>query len=142
MYPLCVEEFRLRRDSAGSGRWRGGLGTVKQYRITGPCKLHLNIDRTQCQPWGVCGGGEATHGRALVYKRGQDEPTILFKSEGLDLDAGDRVRVETGGGGGYGPPAERPLDLVRRDLQRGYISRETAEADYCVKIAPDGAITR
>jgi N-methylhydantoinase B len=142
MYPIYVEEFRLRQDSAGSGQWRGGLGTVKQYRITGPCMLHLMIDRTQCRPWGVHGGGPAKHGRALVYKQGKTEPMILFRSEGLALEAGDMVRIETGGGGGYGPPAQRPLELVRRDLQRGYISRQTAETDYGVKLAPDGTISR
>jgi N-methylhydantoinase B len=142
MYPFYVEEFRLRPDSAGCGKWRGGLGTVKQYRITGPCTLHLNIDRTQCQPWGVHGGGSAKHGRALVYKRGNSEPMILYRAEGIALEAGDMVRVETGGGGGYGPAAERPLELVRRDLQRGYISKATAETDYGVKIEPDGSISR
>jgi len=142
MYPLYVEEFRLRQDSAGSGRWRGGLGTVKQYRITGPCKLHLMIDRTQCQPWGVHGGGSAKHGRALVYKRGKGEPKILYRAEGLALEAGDVVRVETGGGGGYGSPAERALELVQRDVERGYISRQAAEMDYGVKFAADGTVYR
>jgi N-methylhydantoinase B len=142
MYPLYVEEFRLRQDSAGSGQWRGGLGTVKQYRITGACKLHLNIDRTRCQPWGVCGGSAAQHGRALVYRRGDSEPLVLYRAEPIELDAGDVVRVETGGGGGYGSAAERPLELVRRDLSRGYISQATAERDYGVRIAPDGTIHR
>ena len=86
-YPFYVEEFRLRQDSAGSGRCRGGLGTIKQYRITGPCNLHLNIDRTQCQPWGMHGGGAAKHGRALVYKRGANEPIVLYRAESVALEA-------------------------------------------------------
>jgi N-methylhydantoinase B len=141
-YPFYVEEFRLRQDSAGAGRWRGGLGTVKQYRVTGPCKLHLNIDRTRCQPWGVHGGAPAWHGRALVYRRGRSEPEIFYRAEEIALEAGDVVRVETGGGGGYGPAVERPVALVQRDVQRGYISPAVAERDYGVTITADGTIRR
>jgi N-methylhydantoinase B len=129
-YPLIVEQFELRQDSAGAGKWRGGLGSVKQYRITGPCRLHLNIDRTKCLPWGVCGGGAAKHGRALIYKRGVGDPLLLYRSEGIELDDGDIVRIESGGGGGYGPPAERSVELVRRDIVRGYISSEAADRLY------------
>jgi N-methylhydantoinase B len=142
MYPFYMEECAMRQDSAGPGRWRGGLGTIKRYRITGPCKVYLNVDRTLCQPWGVCGGGPARPGRATIYKQGAAEPLVIYKTEGVALEAGDVVCVETGGGGGYGSATERPVELVQQDLRRGYITREAAERDYGVKFAPDGTAYR
>jgi len=57
-------------------------------------------------------------------------------SEGpIQLNFGDMIIVETGGGGGYGPPLERPRELIERDLRRGYVSVEAVERDYCVKVS-------
>jgi N-methylhydantoinase B len=141
-YPFLLEEFGMRCDSAGPGKWRGGLGTVKQYRITGPCNLYLNFDRTLCHPWGVHGGGTGRPGRALVYKVDAQEPVVLTKTQGFELDMDDIVRVETGGGGGYGPAGERTIELVQRDLDCGYISREGAERDYGMSVDEKGRVSR
>lgn len=141
-YPFLLEEFGIRCDSAGPGKWRGGCGTVKQYRITGPCNLYLNFDRTMCHPWGVHGGDTGRPGRGVVYKVGAKEPVILTKTQGFPLDVDDIVRVETGGGGGYGPAHERAVELVQRDLDCGYVSREGAERDYGVKVDDKGRVSR
>jgi N-methylhydantoinase B len=142
LYPYRIEEFCLREDSAGAGKFRGGMGFRKRYRILTPCNLWVNFDRIECPPWGVQGGKPARPGRVTILRAGKTEPEILYKAEGLPLGADDRVIIETGGGGGYGDPAERPLELVRRDLRRGYISAEAAAEDYGVRIEPDGAVRR
>ena len=54
------------------------------------------------------------------------------------MQAGDRVRMATGGGGGYGDPRERPVELVQRDVIRGFVSPESARDDYGVVIDADG----
>ena len=59
MYPFRVEEFRLRQDSGGAGKWRGGLGFEKQYVLLAPAELWANFDRIGCPPWGVQGAKEA-----------------------------------------------------------------------------------
>ncbi len=57
LLPFRIEEFSLRQDSAGAGKFRGGMGFTKRYRILEPCLLQTNLDRTKYPPWGVQGGG-------------------------------------------------------------------------------------
>jgi N-methylhydantoinase B len=142
MYPFRVEEFQLRQDSGGPGKWRGGPGFDKQYVLLAPCELWANFDRVGCPPWGVQGGMPGKSGQVLIYKNGSAEPELFYKTEDHPLQAGDRVRVSTGGGGGYGDPRERPVELVRRDVIRGLVSRESALRDYGVIVDGDGSARR
>ncbi len=142
MYPYRIEEFCLRQDSAGPGTWRGGLGFEKQYVILAPCKLWANFDRVGCPPWGVQGGKEAKAGQVLIIKKGTQEPQVIYKTENFVLGMGDRVRVATGGGGGYGPPSKRPIELVERDVLQGYVSSEKAREDYGVVVESNGKAYR
>jgi N-methylhydantoinase B len=135
--PFRIEEFSLREDSAGAGKFRGGLGFRKKYRITAPCNLGTNLDRTKYPPWGVQGGGAARPGHITVVDAGSSGEENADKENARPLQPDDVVCVETGGGGGYGPPSERPLDLIQRDLDAGYVSHGAAERDYGIKIGPD-----
>jgi N-methylhydantoinase B len=142
LMPFRIEEFSLREDSAGAGRFRGGLGFRKTYRILAPCNLGTNLDRTLCPPWGVQGGKAAKHGRITVVEAATGKDVSADKENAYQLKPGDKVCVETGGGGGYGPPSERSLDLIQRDLDAGYITAVAAERDYGVKIGRDGTAQR
>jgi N-methylhydantoinase B len=142
LYPYRIEEFSLREDSAGAGTFRGGMGFRKRYRILEPCSLWVNFDRIECPPWGVHGGKAAAPGKVTITKKGANAPEILYKTEGYALGAGDEVLIETGGGGGYGPPAARSLARIARDLRRGYITPAAAQRDYGVRIAHDGGAER
>jgi N-methylhydantoinase B len=136
MYPYRIVEFGLREDSAGAGKFRGGLGFRKCYRILGPCNLQAMFDRVKWPPWGVQGGKEAKPGQITVVKKSGDKE-IIYKSKAYPLEPGDTIIVETGGGGGYGPPLERNPEYIERDLMRGYVSPEAVARDYGVKY--DGA---
>lgn len=140
--PIRVESFSLRQDSAGPGKFRGGLGFSKNYLITEPCFLQTNLDRTKFPPWGVLGGKDGQPGRVVVTKVKDGSVAIVCKAKGYKIEAGDRVALETGGGGGYGAPAERDLKLVQRDLDRGYVSPTAAERDYGVTIDKEGRASR
>jgi len=129
MYPYRISEFGLREDSAGAGKFRGGLGFRKRYRMLGNADLQAMFDRVKFPPWGVYGGKEGKSGRILVEKK-SGEKEIIYKTKAYPLRAGDTITVETGGGGGYGPPLERPRELVERDVKRGYVSAEAAARDY------------
>ena len=142
MYPFRVEEICLRQDSGGPGKWRGGLGFEKQYALLAPCELWANFDRIGCPPWGVRGAKAAKSGEVLIFRNGKTEPEPLYKTENLPLAPGDRVRMATGGGGGYGDPRERPVELVELDVLRGFVSRESALKDYGVAVDKDGNARR
>jgi N-methylhydantoinase B len=128
MYPYRIVELSLREDSAGAGKFRGGLGFRKRYQILEPCDLQAMFDRVKYPPWGVHGGKEGQPGRIT------GETEIIYKSKGYPLSPGDSIIVETGGGGGYGPPSERARQLIERDVRRGLISAEAAAKDYGVRI--------
>jgi len=130
--PFRVLELKLRRDSGGPGKFRGGLGFVRRYRILSPCLLFSNVDRHLTPPWGLHGGKEGVPGKITVWKKDCGEPEIVYKIEDYPLAEGDIVQLETGGGGGYGPPSERDRALVERDVMRGYVSKEAAARDYGV----------
>jgi N-methylhydantoinase B len=138
LMPFRIEEFSLREDSAGAGKFRGGMGFRKVYRIVGPCNLGTNLDRTKFPPWGVQGGGEAQSGRITIIKAATGKAEAGDKENAYPLVAGDLVCVETGGGGGFGPLAERALAAIQRDLDAGYITSAAAERDYGVKVGSDG----
>jgi N-methylhydantoinase B len=142
LMPFRIEQFSLREDSAGAGKFRGGMGFRKVYRINAPCNLGTNLDRTLCPPWGVQGGKEAKPGRITVIEAATGREIRADKENAYRLQPGDLVCVETGGGGGYGPPAERALELIQRDLDAGYVSAVEAERDYGVTVGRDGKAQR
>jgi N-methylhydantoinase B len=140
--PFRIEEFSLREDSAGAGTFRGGLGFRKVYRILAECRLQTNLDRTLCPPWGVQGGGDAKPGRFSIARAGSDQSESIDKQNAFPLRPGDRVCVETGGGGGFGAASGRALASIQRDLDAGYISAAAAVHDYRVSIGNDGKVHR
>lgn len=128
MYPLRVDFARLRTDSGGAGRYRGGLGIEKQYHLLSDAGCTVTIERTRCPAWGAAGGGEAMPGHAIVMRRGSP-PERVLKAE-MQLAAGDRVLLATGGGGGYGEARERPRESVQRDVTLGYVTKDAARRLY------------
>jgi len=100
--PLRVNRYGLRRDSAGAGAFPGGEGIVREYEMLVETSVTLLSDRRKFPPYGACGGGPGGLGRNTLVRDGVEE-TLPGKVE-LRLKAGDRLRVETPGGGGYGAP--------------------------------------
>jgi len=95
-YPLRVERWELRRGSSGDGAHRGGDGVVRELRVLEDCRLSVLAERRRHAPQGREGGEEGARGRTLV--NGEEQPPKVTRR----LRAGDLVRVETPGGGGYG----------------------------------------
>ena len=138
LFPLRVERWQVRQDSAGAGEWRGGTGLDKVVTPLVPCHVHVFNERTGCPPWGILGGHDGAAPRVAVERPGQ-APEEARKAN-VPVGPGDRVHVLTSGGGGYGDPLMRNADRVATDVRLGYISREAAWRDYGVAIDPDGSV--
>jgi 5-oxoprolinase (ATP-hydrolysing) len=103
-YPVRLEHFGIRRGSGGHGRWRGGDGVRRQLLFLEPVSLSLLAQHRREGPYGVSGASAGAPGRQLVLRAsGQREE--LRGVDGRELAAGDRLLIETPGGGGWGVPA-------------------------------------
>ncbi|MCC7426640.1 MAG: hydantoinase B/oxoprolinase family protein [Alphaproteobacteria bacterium] len=141
--PVLFRQWALRPDSGGAGRHRGGLGAIYEIEILEPggADVTLSGERARHPPQGVLGGGPAAPTR--FYWHGPDggwcDPPLGSKVAGVKIRQGQRVRLETPGGGGYGPPAERDPAAIARDVALGYVSPERAAADYGVALPAQAA---
>jgi N-methylhydantoinase B len=99
-YPLRVSEYRIRKGSGGKGKYEGGAGVVREIETLVPARMSLLSDRRKTAPYGLQGGGNGDVGRAAIISEGKARS---IGSKGTwELEAGDRVRIETPGGGGFG----------------------------------------
>lgn len=134
--PLLVESVRLRPDSAGDGAMRGGLGTEKVVRAMVDCKVSVQIDRTLCTPWGIDDGLDGEPGESFAETADGEARRILKGT--ISLEKGDKFRLKTGGGGGFGRPIEREPHRVAADVMAGYVSPARARDVYGVVLDSDG----
>ena len=135
-YPWHVERFELRQDSGGAGKYRGGLGVVRDYRLGSDAGLTVTTDRVKyTPPWGVF-GGEPGDTNITVVERLDGSEERWRKISNLPLKEGEVVSFRGGGGGGYGSPSERDPQAVLSDVINGYVSQEKAKSDYGVVIDP------
>jgi 5-oxoprolinase (ATP-hydrolysing) len=104
-YPVRMQGFALRRGSGGEGAWRGGDGLVRSYEFLAPVTVSLLTERRVNAPYGLRGGAAGRPGRNAVL-RGNGSVEELPHRVTLALDAGDRLIIETPGGGGYGVRSE------------------------------------
>lgn len=144
-YPIRVHQYSVRPDSAGAGRCRGGFGVTLDFELLRGEAVVASLlgDRGSSPPFGAAGGRPAAVARHVFTLQGKPYlPPHLTKDEGVPLRAGDRVRMETPGGGGYGPPRERDPELVARDVRLGYLSAETARSEYGVALGAAGEVER
>jgi N-methylhydantoinase B len=131
--PLIVRDYQLRQDSGGAGLQRGGLGLRRSIETMAPITLNTQIERTQCSPWGLDGGKDALPNGITVHRtEGETIRPDNGKMFGLQLEAGDVYVIDSGGGGGFGDPLDRPADKVAGDVRLGYVSAESARQDYGV----------
>ncbi|MEF8852328.1 MAG: hydantoinase B/oxoprolinase family protein [Haloarculaceae archaeon] len=116
-YPLRVERYELRPDTGGAGRQRGGLGIRRDVRVLDhDAEFSLLADRRTNRPYGLDGGEPGASGADRVVVDGVVQPVEGMTT--LDLGDGDLVSVRTPGGGGFGPPDERPVEAIERDLEQ------------------------
>ena len=132
-YPVMFRTWALRPDSAGAGAHRGGLGAIYEIEVLeeNGAEAFLFGERGSFAPKGIAGGGDAA---LNVFQYEQDDgwhsPPLTSKMRGINLKAGQAVRLQTPGGGGYGKADERSHAAIARDVASGLVSDVEADAVY------------
>jgi N-methylhydantoinase B/oxoprolinase/acetone carboxylase alpha subunit len=128
--PIRIHQVALRPDSGGAGAFRGGLGVVREYEVLdGEVSFSHRGERHFSAAAGLAGGGEGARARSVIYRTDGSQEEIPSKIV-TTLRKGDRVVVETAGGGGYGDPHERARADVAADIRNGKVSSPAADALY------------
>ncbi len=139
-YPVRFTQWALRPDSGGPGEFRGGLGAVYEIELLEKnADVFLFGERGKFAPQGVVGGGPASLNR-FTYEQSDGEhiPPLVSKMVGVQIGRGQRVRLETPGGGGYGKAFSRDPQAVARDVRLGFVGAASARDDYGVELDADG----
>ena len=132
--PLRVSRYELREDVCGPGKWRGGLGSIREFTYLKDGGGSIEGEGHKYRPWGFQGGGDGhTAGLTLRRASGKSE-TLPSKMPHTSAKAGDSFICVGPAGGGYGDPLERDMHQVLEDVQDGLISINTAKNDYGVII--------
>lgn len=128
-FPVLYRHYALREGSGGAGERRGGFGLSYEVELLrGEARASFVMDHGRTGPQGALGGGDGAVNTVTVFRSGvAHTPPHLSKEQDIPLKAGDRVRVGTPGGGGYGDPRKRDRALVRRDVALGYYTAADAE---------------
>jgi N-methylhydantoinase B len=135
-HPIRIEEYALVPDSCGPGKWRGGLGIARSYRVLSEtANLQLRSDRVKLRPYGLAGGGEARGTRNSLERDGVVQP--LPGKVTMTVGRGDVIRHEQAGGGGYGDPLARDPLRVARDVWNEKISAGFAREHHAVVVAEE-----
>jgi N-methylhydantoinase B len=134
-FPTRVERFEMIPDSGGPGKWRGGLGFARDYRILADeVRFSMRTDKHLVAPWGSDHGADGGKGACIINARSPGETYLPSRFGDYRLCKNDTVRLERPGGGGLGDPFKRPAENVLEDVRQGYVSLERATCDYGVAV--------
>jgi N-methylhydantoinase B len=134
-FPTRVERFEMIPDSGGAGRWRGGIGFVRDYLILADeVRFSMRTDKHAIAPFGSDGGLMGAKGACIVNADRPNEKRLPSRFGDYRLEKGTLLRLERPGGGGLGDPLERLPASVLEDVRQGYVSLERAQTDYGVVI--------
>ncbi|WCK55167.1 hydantoinase B/oxoprolinase family protein [Aneurinibacillus sp. Ricciae_BoGa-3] len=139
-YPLRINRYELRNDGSGAGKWRGGLGSVREVSFLAPSSFSVEGEGHAHAPWGFSGGEDGKVGSLSLNPGIEGEEALPSKIPNRRAKEGDTLQLVGPSGGGYGNPMERDAELVLADVLDEYISRETARDKYGVIIMDSGEI--
>ena len=135
-FPVLYHRYALREGSAGAGQQRGGFGLEYELELRrGKATASFVMDHGRFGPQGALGGKDGERNEVTVFQSGKSyTPEHLSKEQDIPLYPGDRVRVRTPGGGGYGKPINRSIEAVLEDVQLGRYTVEQARNLFAVII--------
>lgn len=144
LYPVICTEREFKEDSAGAGKYRGGLALQVSWKLLQNSTMNVGMGRSRFGPPGVCGGKDGepssvilnmgTDREEVIGGYTKDHEYLMTMFDNYPMKAGDTVTMITQGGGGYGDPKERDPELVKKDVRNGLVSKEAALEEYGVKL--------
>ena len=131
-YPVHIERYGYVTDSGGAGKFRGGLGLEREWRLlSGEAHLAIRSDRRDHLPYGLY-GGKSGRGSLNILHHTDGEEEILQTMISTSMETDERIYHRQAGGGGWGDPLHRPPTEVARDVKNGKVSIEAAREAYGV----------
>lgn len=118
-YPCRITRFDLLPGSGGDGQWRGGLSMVREYELLEDASVVRRFDKSKHPPRGLAGGKDGS-GARFTLNLGTAEERDSPTSGKFEMKAGDRFRLQTAAGGGFGDPAKRTAEARAKDVEEGY----------------------
>jgi N-methylhydantoinase B len=124
-YPCRITRFDLLPGSGGDGQWRGGLSMVREYELLEDASVVRRFDKSKHPPRGIAGGKDGS-GARFTLNLGTAEERDSPTSGKFEMKAGDRFRLQTAAGGGFGDPAKRSPEARAKDVEEGYAPQAKA----------------
>ena len=140
-YPVSIFNYGFRKDSGGTGKFRGGCGLYREYTINADGFVSLWFERSVTPAWGLFGGKDGIGPNVNIKSHDEKEKNLL-KANGLQVKKGTVLTTYTGGGGGFEKPFERNPENVLNDVINKYVSIEKARDHYGVVIDEDLQINK
>lgn len=137
-YPIRVERYELRDVAPAAGRWRGGIGPIRENRFLVDVMVSCEGDRSTDPPRGIYGGADGTPGQITHVREDGSEEPMHSKFAGYVVRAGEVLRLEAPMGGGFGDSLKRDPEEVLADVLNGYVTVEDARAQYGVVLVNEG----
>ena len=131
--PWLIENYGMRRDSGGPGKYRGGVGVQRTYHFQHAAAALAIVKKTKSAPWGMHGGMHGDPGSITIWP-GTERERVNGSLHEKDLQSGDILINRSGGGGGWGDPQRRDPQRVLDDVINDFVSLESARHDYGVVI--------
>jgi N-methylhydantoinase B len=133
-YPLRVTRYELRTDKSGAGKWRGGIGSIRDMQFLGQAHMSLEGDGNRHAPKGLFGGRDGTPGDVVYISANGEETHLPSKLQSRWAHPGDTIRTVSPCAGGYGDPLQRNPERVLEDVLDEFISVESARTFYRVVV--------
>lgn len=133
-FPTRVRRFQLIPDSGGPGRFRGGLGILREYQNLDDARFNIRSNKHLIAPKGVAGGADGGRGRLTMHPGTKAQKVLPSRFSDYPLADGDTFRLESPGGGGFGDPRTRDPERVCADVNEGYVTARAARAQYGVAL--------
>jgi N-methylhydantoinase B len=131
-YPIRFEQYSLNLANRGIGKYRGGYGVVREFRLLeDDAELQTSTENNEQPLWGLAGGGDAGTSTVVIRRPGQKDVLLTDRvAEFGPLNAGAVIRIQTANGGGWGNPKERDPARIALDVRNGLIGLDEAIAQY------------